>query len=65
MGCSKSSAKREVCSNTSLCQKTRKTSNNLALYLKQQEKEEQKNPKFSRGEKNHKDQSRHIKGRER
>ena len=47
MGCSKSSSKREVYSNTSLPQETRKISNNLILYLKQLEKE-QINPKVSR-----------------
>ena len=44
MGCSKSSSKREVYSNTFLPQETRKISNNLTLQLKQLEKEEQKNP---------------------
>ena len=48
MGCSKSSSKREVYSNIILPQKTRKISNNLNLYLKQLEKEEQRNPKVSR-----------------
>ena len=49
MGFSKSSAKREVHSNTSLPQETRETSNNnLTLYLKHLEKEEKKNPKVSR-----------------
>ena len=43
----KSSAKRKVHSNTSLPQETRETSNNLTL-IKQQEKEEMKNPKVSR-----------------
>ena len=37
---SKSSAKREVYSNTSLSEKRRKTSNNLNLHLKQLEKEQ-------------------------
>ena len=32
----------------SYLKKTRKISNNLSLHLKQLEKEEQKNPKFSR-----------------
>ena len=45
---SKSSAKRKVHSNTILPQETRKKSNNLTLHLKQQEKEEMKNPRFSR-----------------
>ena len=49
MGCSKSSSKREICSNTILPQETRKISNNLTLHLKQVEKEERKkNPKVSR-----------------
>ena len=48
MGCSKSSSKREVYSNTILPQETRKTSDNLTLHLKQLEKEEEKNPKISR-----------------
>ena len=50
MGFSKSSAKGKVHSNTSLPQETREKKNqinNLTLYLKQLEKEEQ-NPKFSR-----------------
>ena len=42
MGCSKSSPKREVYSNTILPQETRKTSiDNLTLHLKQLEKEEE------------------------
>ena len=48
MGCSKSSSKREVYSNTSLPQETRKISKNLTLHLKQLEKEEQTKPKVSR-----------------
>ena len=48
MGCSKSSSKREVYSNTSLTQETRKISNNLTLHLKKLEKEEQAKPKVSR-----------------
>ena len=50
MGCSKSSSKREVYSNTSLPQETRKSQiNNLTLHLKQLQKEEQrKTPKVSR-----------------
>ena len=47
MGCSKSSSKREVYSNTILPQET-EISNNLTLYLKQLEKEEQTKPKVSR-----------------
>ena len=49
MGHSKSSSKREVYSNTILPKETKKSRiNNLTLHLKQQEKEEQKNPKVSR-----------------
>ena len=48
MGCSKSSSKREVYSNTILPQETRKISNNLTLHLKELEKEEQPKPKVSR-----------------
>ena len=48
MGCSKSSSKREVYSNTISPQETRKISNNLTLHLKQLEKEEQRKPKISR-----------------
>ena len=44
MGCSKSSSKRDVYSNTSLPQEIRKI-NNLTLHLKQLEKEEQTKPK--------------------
>ena len=47
MGCSKSSSKREVYSNTILPQETRNISNNLILHLNQLEKE-QKYPKVSR-----------------
>ena len=44
MGCSKSSSKREVYSNTILPQKQEKSQiNNLTLHLKQLEKEEQTN----------------------
>ena len=48
MGCSKSSSKREVYSNTILPQETRKISNNPTLHLKQSEIEEQKKTKVSR-----------------
>ena len=48
MGLSKSSAKGKVHSNRSLPQETREKSNNLTLHLKQLEKEEMKNPRFSR-----------------
>ena len=49
MGCSKSSSKREVNSNTILPQETRKISNKQpTLHLKQLEKEEQTKPKVSR-----------------
>ena len=49
MGCSKSSSKREVYSNTILPQKQEKHQiNNLILYLKQLGKEE-KTPKLVKG----------------
>ena len=48
MGCSKSSSKREVYSNTILPQETRNISNNLTLHIKQLEKKEQKSPRVSR-----------------
>ena len=52
MGCSKSSFKREVYSNTILPQETRNISNNnLTLHLKQLEKEEPKKPKLAEGKK--------------
>ena len=47
MGCSKSSSKREVYSNTMLLQETPQI-NNLTLHLKQIEKEKQKKTKVSR-----------------
>ena len=48
MGCSKSSAKREVYSNTIYLKKQETSQiNNLTLHLKQLEKEEQKNRKVS------------------
>ena len=51
MGCSKSSSKREVYSNTILPQETRKTSNRQPNFTpKTTEKEEQENPKVSRKE---------------
>ena len=51
MGCSKSSSKKEVYSNTILPEETKKKSqiNNLILQLKQLGKEEQKNLKVNRG----------------
>ena len=49
MGCSKSSSKREVYSNTILPQEKETSQiNNLTLQLKQLEKEEQKTPKVIR-----------------
>ena len=49
MGCSKSSSKREVYSNTILSKKQEKHQiDNLTLHLKQLEKEEPKTPKISR-----------------
>ena len=52
MGCSKSSSKREIYSNTILPQETRKHwIENLNLHLKQLEKEEQKPQKLVEGKK--------------
>ena len=52
MGFSKSSCRREVYSNIILPQETRKhRMDNLTLYLKQLEKEEQKNSKLAEGKK--------------
>ena len=49
MGFSKSSAKGNVHSNTSLSQETEKNQiSNLILHIKQIEKEEMKNPRVSR-----------------
>ena len=62
MGCSKSSFKREVYSNTIIPQETRQMSNNLTLHLKQLDKEwrqQQQNAKLV--EINYKDQSRNEK----
>ena len=50
MGCSKSSSKREVYSNTVLPQEKHGI-DNLTLQLKQLEKEEQKTPKLVEGKK--------------
>ena len=48
MGCSKSSSKREVYSNTSLPQEQQTSQiNNLTLHIKELEKEEQRKPKVS------------------
>ena len=48
-GCSKSSFKNEVYSNTSIPQETRKISNKqFTLHVKEQEKEERSKPKVSR-----------------
>ena len=48
MGCCKSSAQREIYSNTGLSQKRRSQIDNLTLHLNELEKEEQKSPKVSR-----------------
>ena len=48
VGHRKSSSKKEVYSDTSLPQETRKVSNNLFLHLKQLEKGEPTKPKVSR-----------------
>ena len=47
MGCTQSSSRRKVSSNTILPQETSQI-NNLTLHLKQLKKEEQKSPKVSR-----------------
>ena len=47
VGHCKSCTKGKVYSNTGLWQETRKKSNNLTLHLKQLEKEEIMNPRFS------------------
>ena len=58
MKCSKSSSKREVYSNTTLPQETRKTSKGQPSFTpRTTEKEEQNPPKLVKG-KNHKDLSR-------
>ena len=59
-GISKSSAKKEVYSNTVYLKKQEKLQiNNLTLYIKQLEREEKKNPTNGQQKKrNHKDQSR-------
>ena len=44
-GYSKSGTKREVSSNTGVPRETRKILNNLTLYLKELEKEKERNPK--------------------
>ena len=48
MGCSKSSSKREICSNTILPQEKKNQINNINLHLKELEKEEQTKLKVSR-----------------
>ena len=49
MGCSKHSSKREVYSNKAYLKKQEKSQiNNLTLYLKELEKQEQTKPKVSR-----------------
>ena len=61
MGCSKSSPKREVYSNTILPQETRKTSNrkpNFTPKTTGKRRTTTTTKKFVEGEKNHKDQSR-------
>ena len=59
MGCSKSSSKRKVNSNTILPQEIRKTLNRQPnLHLKQLEKEQQQQQKKNEKERSHKDPSR-------
>ena len=48
MGCSKSSSKREVYSNTILPEETRKTSNRQCNFTPKTLEKEQKDPKISR-----------------
>ena len=61
MGCSKSSSKGEVYSNTILPQETRKISNNnLTLHLKQLEKEEQKTSKLADGKKSERSDQKEV-----
>ena len=48
MGCSKSSSKREVYSNTILPQETRKTSSRQPKFMSKTTEKEQKTPKISR-----------------
>ena len=48
MGCSKSSSKKEVCSNIILPQETRKTSNRQCNFTPKTLEKEQKDPKISR-----------------
>ena len=66
MGCSKSSSKREVYSNTVLPQEQEKSQiNNLTLHLKQLEKEEQNKPKVSRRKKSKRSDQKYMKKRRR
>ena len=63
MGCSKSSSKREVYSNTILPQETRKTSNRQPNFTpkttgKRRTKKKKTNKQNQQKERNHKDQSR-------
>ena len=58
IGYSKSGTKRKLDRNTGLLQETTNISNNLTLYLKEQEKEEEKNCLSQQKERNCKDQSR-------
>ena len=56
MGCSKSSSKREVYSNTILPQETRKISNKQPNFTpkairKEEQQQQQKNPKLTKGKK--------------
>ena len=51
MGCSKSSSKRDVYSNTILPQETRKTSNRQPSFTLKQLEKEQNPPKLVEGEK--------------
>ena len=48
MGCSKSSSRSKVYSDTGLPQETRKISNNLTFHVRELEKEEKTKPNISR-----------------
>jgi hypothetical protein len=58
LGYSKSSTKREIYSNNNYTKKKRFHANNLRMYLKDLEKQDQANPSISRKKEKSKDQSR-------
>ena len=49
IGCSRSSSKKELYSNTSISRKQQSQTTNLTLYIKEWEKEEQTKSKISTG----------------